>query len=152
MTESLSSPQKVAKGSYLLLLRLASPALISVGRLGPRLFPAGYYTYTGSAMGPGGLSARVARHQRKTKVLHWHIDYLTAVADIVEVRVEENADNRECQWSDNLRKTAGTAIVPRFGSSDCSCISHLLYFPESPVLDGCGTALTIGSTLLFGTS
>ncbi|MBM4035886.1 MAG: DUF123 domain-containing protein, partial [Planctomycetes bacterium] len=34
-----------------------------------------------------GLEARIARHQRRTKRLHWHIDYFLALpkARLIEV-------------------------------------------------------------------
>ncbi len=47
----------VTRGSYLLVARLAYPAEIAVGRLGTSLFPAGWYAYAGSALGPGGRTS-----------------------------------------------------------------------------------------------
>jgi len=51
-------------GTYALLLKLDKQERITVGRLGTFDFPAGYYLYVGSALGPGGLQARLARHRR----------------------------------------------------------------------------------------
>lgn len=57
------------RGSYLVLLELAEPAEIETGSLGRIAFPAGWYVYAGSAR--KGLSARLARHKRRTgKRLH----------------------------------------------------------------------------------
>jgi len=54
-------------GTYLLLLRLEEDREIEIGRLGSLFFPRGYYLYVGSAMGPGGLVARLARHSQRGK-------------------------------------------------------------------------------------
>jgi len=65
--------------TYLLALWLSRPEIIAVGRLGPHLFPAGWYLYAGSARGPGRVTARVGRHARHvgaSKRAHWHVDYL----------------------------------------------------------------------------
>jgi Uri superfamily endonuclease len=62
-----------------LVLRLDTPQTIAIGRLGSIDFPVGWYLYVGSAHGPGGLHARLARHRRRlggTKRAHWHVDYL----------------------------------------------------------------------------
>ncbi|MCX7788115.1 MAG: DNA/RNA nuclease SfsA, partial [Spirochaetes bacterium] len=63
------------RGSYLVSLFLEHEARITVGSLGERLFPQGWYVYAGSAQ--RGLTARVARHLRFRKKVHWHIDYLS---------------------------------------------------------------------------
>ena len=47
------------KGAYALVLHLERKEEITVGRLGTFAFPAGYYLYAGSALGPGGLEARL---------------------------------------------------------------------------------------------
>ena len=47
---------------------------IVVGCLGAVCFERGWYAYVGSAR--RGRGARVARHQRADKPLHWHADYL----------------------------------------------------------------------------
>ena len=63
-------------GSYALVLRLPSRRKITVGKLGLIEFPRGHYIYFGSTL--GGLRARVARHLRNGKKIHWHADYLSA--------------------------------------------------------------------------
>jgi len=47
-------------GTYALILSCASNARIQVGRLGTMRLQRGYYVYLGSALGPGGLRARIA--------------------------------------------------------------------------------------------
>ena len=67
-------------GTYTLLLFVSKDVTVTVGRLGKRKFPRGYYSYTGSALGKGAtcLKNRVARHLKKEKRCFWHIDYLLA--------------------------------------------------------------------------
>ncbi len=113
-------------GAYILLTHLAQDEEIEVGRLGTFLFCRGEYAYVGSAM--GGLDARVARHLRAEKKLHWHIDYLLERASVTEVLEYESATRMECELSDALsRSEASTTPVRGFGSSDCRCLSHLHY-------------------------
>ena len=50
-----------SKGIYALVLHLEHREEITVGKLGTVTFPAGYYLYVGSALGPGGLEARLAQ-------------------------------------------------------------------------------------------
>jgi Uri superfamily endonuclease len=120
-----------APGSYLLLLDLDTPARLTVGRLGTFDFPAGRYAYAGSARGPGGLRARVSRHLRNEKRLHWHIDYLAARAPIVEVWYVESGERLECLWPARLSALPGASLpVDGFGSSDCRCRSHLIRLPD----------------------
>lgn len=141
-----------AKGSYILLLRLDEPVSIRVGRLGDFDFPAGYYTYSGSALGPGGIWARIARHIRKNKARHWHIDYLSQTAKIIAVVAEPSSVRRECEWNARLSQEKGAVVAPGFGSSDCSCITHLFFFPNAPDLRGFGQPLSLASWQSSGTS
>ncbi len=67
-------------GDYVLVWWLAETwPDVPVGRLGTVDLAHGTWVYVGSARGPGGLRARIARHQRPDKPRHWHIDHLTAV-------------------------------------------------------------------------
>jgi len=125
------------EGTYALLLRLDKPELIQVGRLGEFTFPAGWYVYVGSARGPGGLAARLARHRRRMadgKRLRWHVDYLLERARLVEVWSVVSDQRLECEWARVFADAPGGEIpVPRFGSSDCHCPAHLIYFAAHPV-------------------
>ena len=116
------------RGTYALLIQLRRPTEITVGRLGALCFPAGYYAYVGSALGPGGLQARLTRHRRREKALHWHIDYLLTHADIVDVRIDQSGQRLECAWVCALLSMPGAEVVaPGMGSSDCACASHLVH-------------------------
>jgi len=113
-------------GSYVLVLHLARPARLRIGRLGRFDFPAGWYLYVGSARGPGGLAARVGRHLRSSANPHWHIDYLRRVATVEEVWWREGVERRECEWAQAIGGWTGAKIIaPRFGASDCECKTHL---------------------------
>ncbi len=113
-------------GAYLLAMGLRAPTAVTIGgRLRGTLAP-GLYAYCGSAHGPGGLAARLRRHLRAGKNPHWHIDQLTAQADIAGIAVRPGG--RECDLFDLLRAMAGSSVpIPGFGSSDCRrCPAHLL--------------------------
>lgn len=114
-----------ATGAYLMLIRLEVPFDVTLrGR--PFRLSAGIYAYAGSANGPGGIAARVARHMRKDKKLHWHVDRLTIAArDITALAFPGGS---ECALVARLL-ASGMADIPvaGFGSSDCrSCKAHLL--------------------------
>jgi Uri superfamily endonuclease len=121
-----------SRGTYALHLELERETVIPVGQLGTFRFPAGHYVYVGSALGSGGLTARLARHHRRDKRIRWHIDYVLAHARIVDVRVDESGQRLECTWARALLGMPGAQIVaPRLGSSDCACPSHLVYLQIS---------------------
>ena len=113
------------KGSYILLIHLARSAPLTAGRLGALNFPSGYYLYFGSAL--GGLEARIGRHLRQDKKIRWHIDWLTAVATVVQVWWTEGGRRNECTWASAALELADVTLPARgFGSSDCRCPSHLV--------------------------
>lgn len=159
-------------GTYALLLKLDKQERITVGKLGTFDLPAGYYLYVGSALGPGGLRARLTRHRRGSenssgrevrgvspqpsptppegvkaalltapqsnsdqmgKKLHWHIDYLLQRAQLVEVWSVASEERLECKWGEVARGLSGAQVPVRgFGSSDCHCPTHLIYFSAHP--------------------
>lgn len=118
-------------GIYFLIVRIDPSARIPVGKLGKITFKRGYYIYVGSAMGPGGLKARVERHLRRKKKLHWHIDHLLEVGAVRKVLLLQTSDNIECRAAAHLM--CELEVIKGFGSSDCSCMSHLFH---SPMLKG----------------
>jgi Uri superfamily endonuclease len=114
------------KGSYVLLVELTTGKDIFVGKLGYVSFPKASYAYVGSAM--NGLRARLARHLRRKKKLHWHIDYLLKEAEVEEIILCQGEERVECSLAQAL---AGKfQSVPGFGSSDCKCRSHLYFASE----------------------
>lgn len=123
----------MTKGVYQLLIKLDKTAMIQVGKLGEFTFPKGYYIYTGSAM--GGLEARIARHLSKSKRFHWHIDYLLQQSNVIIHGSRACSEKIECEISRQTLEMDGASMpVPGFGSSDCKCISHLVYFKKKPKL------------------
>jgi len=109
--------------TYQLEIDLNEDILIQVGRLGRFRFPAGRYTYTGSAR--RNLESRLRRHLAAKKTLRWHIDYLLAskAATIAGIYL---SDEPECKLNQSVR---GDILAPGFGASDCraGCGSHLKY-------------------------
>ena len=121
----------VEKGTYALLITLSEETAISVGRLGLFTFPPGYYIYVGSAQ--SGLYPRVKRHLKGEKRLRWHIDYLLESAQVVEVWYAPGGESQECFWCQIAREMPQSETLAKgFGSSDCRCLSHLIYFPRPP--------------------
>ncbi|NLE46731.1 MAG: GIY-YIG nuclease family protein [Chloroflexi bacterium] len=125
-------------GSYVLVLELRQPEQLTVGRLGSFLFRAGWYLYAGSALGPGGLAARLHRHLKSSKTLHWHIDSLREKARLAEIWYSVDSQRRECDWAQALARLPGAETpVPGFGSTDCVCRYHLILLNHRPDLLTC---------------
>lgn len=114
------------KGAYVLLIRLDRAVTASAGRSTPGTLPAGTYFYAGSAHGAGGLAARLKRHFRQDKKIHWHIDRLTVQASSLAAFAVTGGN--ECRLAALLLDSGDFEIaLPGFGSTDCrACASHLL--------------------------
>ncbi|MHB1318578.1 MAG: GIY-YIG nuclease family protein [Anaerolineae bacterium] len=121
----------VCPGSYVLVLRMPAACRLAIGRsLDAELDP-GYYLYVGSAL--GGLRGRLQRYLTGPERIHWHIDYLLQVSRLCEIWYREGSERLECVWASRLRQGSGVApAIPRFGSSDCRCPTHLLYAARRP--------------------
>ena len=142
LTCNTNSLPTLGKGTYLLILYLSSIREIRIGKLGVVVFRKGYYVYIGSAFGPGGLTARLRHHLRISPHPHWHIDYLRQYASVQAIRVCEDPSTLEHQWADCLKTMEGAIIpAPGFGSSDCTCETHLFYFRRKMDLFGPGRRL-----------
>jgi len=122
------------KGVYLLIIWLGKEQKIKIGRLGRFNFKKGFYVYTGSAL--KNLEARVRRHRRKRKKLFWHIDYLLAnkyakIANVIGIQTRKRL---ECDVNKMVLSLPGAKVLVKgFGSSDCKCKSHLVYFGERDI-------------------
>ena len=122
-------------GSYILILYNPAPRQISVGQLGRHTFPRGWYAYVGSARGPGGLAARLARHLRREKTTHWHIDYIRAHMQPVAIWYTTGPNKRECDWANAFLNEPGVSIpMAGVGASDCHCPAHFFQIDHSPRL------------------
>lgn len=123
-----------AAGTYALLYQLPERQGFTAGKLGHCALGPGWYIYFGSARGSGGLRARIGRHLRPDKALHWHVDYLSQCAPLTEVWYTISEARLECAWAQAvLHLPIAQAPVPGFGSSDCSCLAHLVSI--SPATD-----------------
>ena len=130
-------------GTYALVLRATQQKNVQIGRLGKLAMQPGFYVYIGSALGPGGLKARVGRHLLPAARPHWHVDYLRRETEWVAVWYAYDTVRRECVWADafsNLRRSE----IPLFGfgSSDCRCPAHLYFFDRMPLLRTFRNAIT----------
>ncbi len=118
-------------GAYLLVLRLDTPHVVKTGSLGTRRYLPGWYVYVGSAM--KGLNARMARHRRKRKRKHWHIDYLRDVAEYVDCLPIRSTTRMECDIARDM--AANSNGITGFGCSDCACAAHLFHHTNNPLHD-----------------
>lgn len=131
-------------GTYALCLYIAQSQAVTVGQLGRAFFAAGTYVYVGSAFGPGGLRARLGRHVRTGETLHWHIDYVRAIAAVRGFCYAAASERLECRWSQALAACPEARIpVAGFGSSDCNagCDAHLIWLPADAALSTVGAVL-----------
>jgi Uri superfamily endonuclease len=156
-TETISPEQvdrpPAAAGAYVLMARVSRLQTCRIGRLGEFAIPAGFYAYVGSAHGPGGLAARVGRHLRVDKRLHWHIDYLLPAIVIEEVWGAVSARRLECEWAGQLlRSRQARSAIPRFGASDCGCPTHLIYWATCPARQELWSTLGVQWLLSAGRS
>jgi len=141
------------KGTYTLVISLKAKSRLKLHKLGFLNLQKGYYAYTGSALGDGAVSLRrrIARHLKKRKIKHWHIDFLLAnkSATVVAVVAAQSSVNKECQIN-NVISNITAAEVPAvgFGASDCkqNCRSHLIFFGEEDVKE----KIVDAYTCLFG--
>ena len=125
-------------GTYALILQSNSNETIQVGRWGQVNLQPGYYIYIGSAFGPGGVQARVSRHLRNDKQMHWHIDYLRDHVTPVEVWVSYAADHLEHEWATVLFEMTEMTQILGFGCSDCKRYSHLFFTRGLPNINQLG--------------
>lgn len=117
-------------GIYILKIKLTKSQLIKVGALGENNFKKGFYYYIGSAQ--RNLQSRIDRHLRSEKKFHWHIDYLLNKAEVLDYFTLKGPKNYECKLFNHLKqKDKFEVILEGFGSSDCSCLSHLLFSKEN---------------------
>jgi Uri superfamily endonuclease len=127
-------------------MRLERDVSIAVGQLGTFSFARGWYLYAGSALGPGGLRARLGRHRRAEKRLHWHIDYLLAYAPLIASWEVVCTERLECAWHAALLALPRAVLpVVGFGASDCACAAHLTWLPARPADAAVRRALAVAS-------
>ncbi len=111
------------KGTYCLIINVKTDFESKIGSLGKLQFEKGHYVYVGSAL--NNLEKRIARHLRRTKNKHWHIDYLLTKRNVQVEKVfyKESEEKQECRIA-GIISSYGVGVA-NFGSSDCKCRGHL---------------------------
>ncbi len=89
-------------GTYALVLSSRADGFVRIGQLGELRLQSGFYIYLGSALGPGGVRARLAHHLQPCTRPHWHIDYLRAHADLEEVWYCHDGLRLEHEWARHI--------------------------------------------------
>ena len=143
-------------GVYVMVMHLNHDLDLEIGSKGMMHFKKGYYMYVGSAK--ANLTKRIERHKRKRKKMHWHLDYFRGHCDMiagVPIRTSglpleswslthepypsmpsmpdpDIEVSVECALADAVGAIAEWE-VPKFGSSDCHCTSHLFGMMENPI-------------------
>jgi len=122
------------KGTYILIIFIPEDIKISVGSLGTIPFKEGYYFYVGSAMGVSSSATLVNRVKRhvlppEKKKVHWHVDYLLQKSQLIRVDLIPISQRLECLVAQELLSLSDD-FIENFGSSDCNCVSHLLYLKK----------------------
>jgi Uri superfamily endonuclease len=124
------------KGTYCLCIENKKEKKITIGALGNLLFPTGKYIYIGSAL--NSLEPRLKRHIKistgQHNVTHWHIDYFLKDMDveIQSIFIIKNNNRIECEIVKKVSQHGES--IPRFGSSDCNCPSHLFKVKDNNFL------------------
>ena|GEM_PF-998176 len=124
------------RGGYALLLGLPRTTVV-LNRRTVALQP-GVYIYSGSALGPGGIEARIRRHLRRRERqrtgiesdnYHWHVDLILQVASEIAAVGAYCDTKTECELV-KLLKGRGMRVIEGFGSTDCrsGCGGHLIYY------------------------
>jgi len=117
----------VTGGTYTLFVKQLEAATLEVGALGERRLPAGWYAYTGSALGAGGF-ARVDRHYELAagdrEARHWHVDYLLG-HEAAAIRGDVRTPDADVECA--VARALPESPIAGFGASDCDCPAHLAY-------------------------
>ena len=125
--------QKLIKsnsGIYILEIHVPKNFSLGIPKFKSLIIDRGYYYYVGSAQ--KNLKQRIERHLRKDKIIHWHIDHLTAPEQnrIKTVLIfEKKAKEFECSLVYEIENYYNLEHPQTgFGNSNCKlCKSHLLY-------------------------
>jgi Uri superfamily endonuclease len=121
------------KAVYVLIIQVKKPCSLEAGALGILFFHKGMYAYVGSAQ--SNFHQRINRHLSKEKRLFWHIDYLlnNENTNILKIFFKQGIKKEECILARLINKKG--IFIPRFGSSDCKCESHLFRIKDYAFLE-----------------
>ena len=124
------------KGTYALIFQVKQQFTCKVGKLGNFAGSPGSYVYVGSAFGPGGIQARIIHHLKLSPKPHWHLDYIRPYIQPVALCFSDASVRLEHQWASEISNMPGSQChMHNFGSSDCTCLTHLFYFQQMRVQD-----------------
>jgi Uri superfamily endonuclease len=130
---SILPPVAAIPGTYALLLLSTTDRVVPIGQRGQLHVQPGCYVYVGSALGPGGVRARLWHHCRSAARPHWHIDYLRGTVRLIKIWYTYDARRREHQWAEVLGGLRGASVPMKgFGASERRCVSHLYFFTTPP--------------------
>lgn len=116
------------RGTYGVLLHVEATERVEVGSLGTVRFPPGAYVYAGAAA--RGLDAAVERLTRPDGSGQRHVDRLDALP--AERTAEAfPGDPAPCELATHVARLPGALPVLGFGSTGCSCLSHLYGFLDA---------------------
>ena len=120
-----------AGGTYLLWGRVRDRTPVRIGRLGLLTPQPGWYGYVGSALGPGGLRARLGHHLGHAVRPRWHLDWLRPRLQWRAVWYVADPRRLEPLWVAALAGLPGAEVPLRgFGASDSGSESHLYLLPQ----------------------
>ncbi len=134
---------KSKPGTYAVIYKCELNIDVQIGRWEKITVEPGYYVYVGSAFGPGGVKARVLRHCRYDKAVHWHIDYLRDTLIPMGAWYSHETDRLEHKWAKIFQDMKNMYAIRGFGCSDCKCYSHFfrtVTFPDFDLFKTEGTA------------
>ena len=117
-------------GTYIVKIKVKKPMEIVVGALGKVKFDSGLYAYIGSAM--NSISKRIKHHAKKSKKLHWHLDYLTSMPE-VEVIGAYVFYGKKIEEEKSLKFSKKYKFVKKFGASDMKQVNSNLYIVDEDV-------------------
>jgi Uri superfamily endonuclease len=119
-------------GSYIIVGELLNESWMNSGPFCGQLLPSGYYFYSGSAFGSGGLRARIGRHLNSGTRKFWHFDHIKEIIKIREIWYSIlGLTNLECQFIMKFQSLESASFpILKFGSSDCrfGCPAHLVRY------------------------
>jgi Uri superfamily endonuclease len=121
----------VLRGVYVLLISVENKVQMEVGALGLINLGPGMYAYVGSALGShsSSIEGRLSRHYSDRKKMHWHIDYILKDPKI-KLKTAIFSESRNAQECNLVKRICNYKFAfvgtKDFGSSDCSCVSHLI--------------------------
>ncbi len=114
-------------GAYVLAINLSTSGVVNICRKPSGSLAPGCYFYCGSAKGPGGFAARLARLMRRGKAIRWHVDNLTEAGTVLGAWTFPGG--HECDLVAALSHLP--VPIEGLGSTDCRrCRSHLLRWPD----------------------